>query len=111
VPKKNGSVRICVDSKVTINKFIQTQHYPLPNIEDLFASMANCAVFCVLDLSGAYQKLELSTNSKEYLTINTLKGLFRFMRLTFGVTSAPAIFSIYHRSDIARVRKCILLFR
>jgi len=92
VPKKNGSIRICVDCNVTINTFIQTQHYPLPNIEDLFASMANCAVFCVLDLSEAYQQLELSTNSKEYLTINTLKGLFRFTRLTFGVASAPAIF-------------------
>jgi len=72
VPKNNGSIRICVDCKVTINKFIQTQHYPLPNIEDLFASMASCTVFCVLDLSGAYQKLELSPSSKEYLTINTL---------------------------------------
>ncbi|CAI6366913.1 unnamed protein product [Macrosiphum euphorbiae] len=92
VPKSNGSIRICVDCKVTINKFIQTQHYPLPNIEDLFASMASCAVFCVLDLSGAYQQLELASSSKEYLTINTLKGLFRFTRLTFGVASAPAIF-------------------
>ncbi|XP_029348460.1 uncharacterized protein K02A2.6-like [Acyrthosiphon pisum] len=92
VPKKNGNIRICVDCKVTINKFIQTQHYPLPNIEDLFASMASCTVFCVLDLSGAYQQLELTASSKEYLTINTLKGLFRFTRLTFGVASAPAIF-------------------
>jgi len=77
---------------VTINKFIQTHHYPLPNIEDLFANLEGCTVFCVLDLSGAYQQLELSTSSREYLTINTLKGLFRFTRLTFGVASAPAIF-------------------
>jgi len=92
IPKKNDSIRICIDCKVTINKFIQTHHYPLPNIEDLFASMSGCAMYCVLDLSGAYQQLELSTNSREYLTINTLKGLFRFTRLTFGVASAPAIF-------------------
>jgi len=50
--------------------------------------MASCTVFCVLE---AYQQLEVSPSSKEYLTINTLKGLFRFTRLTFGVASAPAI--------------------
>lgn len=66
VPQKNGNIRICVDCKVTINKFIQTQHYPLPNIEDLFASMESCTVFCVLDLSGAYQQLELTASSKEF---------------------------------------------
>lgn len=77
---------------VTINKYIKTEHYPLPNIEDIFASLSNCKYFCVLDLSGAYQQLKLSEKSKEFVTINTLKGLFRYNRLTFGVASAPSIF-------------------
>ena len=34
----------------------------------------------------------MAEDSKEFLTINTHKGLYKFNRLPFGVASAPAIF-------------------
>lgn len=37
-------------------------------------------------------KLPLSDESKQYVVINTHKGLFQYNRLPFGVSSAPAIF-------------------
>ena len=37
-------------------------------------------------------QLPHAESSKEFLTINTCKGLHRFNRLPFGVASAPAIF-------------------
>lgn len=92
VKKPDGSIRICVDCKRSINKYVETDHYPLPIIEDILADLSDCNVFCTLDLTGAYQQLRASEKSKEYLTINTHKGLFRFTRLVFGVKSAPAIF-------------------
>ena len=45
-----------------------------------------------IDLSHAYQQVELDEYSEKYLTINTHKGLYRYKRLPFGVSSAPAIF-------------------
>ena len=92
VPKSNGDIRMCVDCKVTINKCIESEHYPLPKLEDIFAKLSNCKVFCVIDLTGAYQQLALSKESQELLTINTTMGLFRFTRLAFGVSTAPMIF-------------------
>ena len=35
--------------------------------------------------------MEVTEESKKYLTINTHKGLFRYNRLVFDVTSSPAI--------------------
>ena len=45
-----------------------------------------------LDLSQAYLQIPLDDSSKELVTINTHKGLFRYNRLPFGISSAPAIF-------------------
>ncbi|KAG1941992.1 retrotransposable element [Pimephales promelas] len=68
------------------------KEYPLPNVEDLFATLAGGKVFSKIDLSFAYQQLELDAESEQYLTINTHKGLFKYHRLAYGISTAPAIF-------------------
>ena len=92
VPKKDGSLRVCGDYKMTVNQCADVDQYPLPNTEDLFATLAAGQVFSKTDLSDAYQQVELDEDSHIYLTINTHKGLYRYKRLPFGVSSAPAIF-------------------
>lgn len=93
VPKKNtDDIRICVDFKKTVNKVIDSDHCVLPLPDDIYAHLAGGKCFTVLDLKGAYQQLEIDQLSKEYFTINTHLGLFRFNRLTYGVSSAPGIF-------------------
>lgn len=92
VPNKDKSVRICGDYKVTVNQCIQKEDYPLPNAEDLFATLARDKVFSKLDLSFAYQQLPLDTESEQYLVVNTHKGLYKYHRLAYGVSNAPAIF-------------------
>ena len=92
VQKTDGRVRICGDYKVSVNPVLDVDQYPLPNIEDIFATLSGGVYFSKLDLSNAYQQLELEEDAKNVLTINTHKGLFRIERLNFGVSSAPAIF-------------------
>ena len=48
--------------------------------------------FSKLDLSQAYTQIPLDKESRKLTTINTLKGLYEFNRLPFGISSAPAIF-------------------
>lgn len=57
--------------KVTVNKCILAEEYLLPNVEDILATLAGGKVFSKIDLSFAYQQLELDAESKQYLTINT----------------------------------------
>ncbi|KAK7882126.1 hypothetical protein WMY93_028300 [Mugilogobius chulae] len=92
VNKKDSTVRLCGDFKVTLNPALCVDKYPIPRIEDLFASLAGGQRFSKLDLSNAYLQMEVDESSKKLLTISTQKGLFCFNRLPFGVASAPALF-------------------
>ena len=92
VEKKDGAIRLCVDCKVTVNKYIPTERYPLPRFDDIISKLSGCIFFSVLDMSGAYLQVKLCENSKKYMVINTHKGLYQFNRLVFGVSSAPSIF-------------------
>ena len=92
VVKYDKSVRICGDFRITVNQASKLDQYPLPRIEDLFSNLSEGKTFSKLDLSQAYQQLVLSEDSKQYMVINTHKGLYRYNRLPFGVSSAPAIF-------------------
>ena len=92
VVKPDNSIRVCGDYKVTVNSVLEVDQHPLPNPEELFATLSEGEKFSKLDLSRAYQQIVLDEDSREYVTINTHKGLYRPIRLPFGVSSASAIF-------------------
>ncbi|XP_026054203.1 uncharacterized protein K02A2.6-like [Carassius auratus] len=90
--KSDGSIRLCGDYKLTVNRVSTLEQYPIPRVEDLFALLDGGKQFTKLDMSHAYQQIIMDESSKKYLTVNTQKGLFTYNRLPFGVASAPAIF-------------------
>ena len=79
---------------MSVNQVSKTDVYPLPRVEDLFASLLGGKFFTKLDLQSAYQQICLDEDSKKYTTINTEKGLFQYERLPSGISSAPAIFQL-----------------
>ena len=91
IQKKDGSVRICGDYKLTNNKTARLEVYPLPRIDELFASLVG-ETFPKLDLSHAYQQVPLEEGSQQYVMVNTHWGPFRYKRLPFGVPQ-PCNFS------------------
>ncbi len=93
VLKKGGkAVRLCGDYKLTANKATRLEQYPIPKIEDLFASLAGGKGFSKLNLNQAYTQIPVEEESKKLTTINIPRGLYQFNRLPFGISSAPAIF-------------------
>ena len=89
VLKKDGTVRICGDYKLTVNQAAKPDSYPLPKINDLFASLAGGETFSKLN---AYLQIPLDEASQKLVTINTHKGLYKYNRLPFGISAAPSIF-------------------
>lgn len=77
--KKNGSVRICRDFKVTLNQLLNVNQYPLPKIDNIFANLNGGTNFPKIDLIQAYLQLPEDEACKELLTISTHNGLYRYM--------------------------------
>ena len=63
VVKQDGSVRICLDYKGTVNQVSKLDNYPIPKTEDLLATLGGGNKFTKLDMSQAYQQLELEESS------------------------------------------------
>ena len=71
---------------------LEIDQYPLPKPDDLFATLAGGKQFTKIDLTHAYQQMNLEESSRELVTVNTHKGLYHYTRLPFGVASASAMF-------------------
>lgn len=92
VLKKDGTVRICGDYKLTVNQAAKIDSYPLPKINNLFVSLYDGQIFSKLDLANAYLQIPLDEASQKLVTINTYKGLYKYNRLPFRVSVTPSIF-------------------
>ena len=101
VPKTDGSVRICGDYKGTVNPAIQTEQFPIPTLEEIRGRVSSWKKFTKIDLRSAYQQLVLDEEAQKLCTINTYKGLFRYTRLPFGISSSPAIWQRFIEQVLA----------
>ena len=108
VLKNNNSVSICGDIKLTVNPITKLDHYPIPKIEDLFTKLSGGVIFSKLDLSQAYQQLQLEEESKKFIVINTHHGLFHYNRLPFEVSSAQGIFQRTMESQLQEILRTIV---
>ncbi|XP_064469712.1 uncharacterized protein LOC135384441 [Ornithodoros turicata] len=110
VVKRDGHVRICGDFKITVNPVAVPEKYPIPRVEELFAKLSGGNKFSKLDIKDAYQQILLDEESKNLVTINTQKGLYRYVRLPFGVSTAPALFLRIMENLLQDLRGVVVYF-
>lgn len=91
VVKRNGRIRICVDLK-RLNESVKREMQMLPTIDDILHKLSGSTVFTKLDASAGFWQIPLDRNSAKYTTFITPFGRYCFLRLPFGITSAPEIF-------------------
>ncbi|XP_021348815.1 uncharacterized protein K02A2.6-like [Mizuhopecten yessoensis] len=91
VTKPNGKIRVCIDPR-DLNKAIQREHFTLKTVEEVAAMMPGAKIFSKLDATSGFWQMRLDNESSKLCTFNTPFGRYRFMRLPFGVNSAPEVF-------------------
>lgn len=92
VAKDDGKdVRICVDMRCA-NKAIKRERHPIPTLKEILYNLNGAKVFSKVDLKLGFHQLELDVDSRSITTFVTPWGLFRYKRLSLGISSAPEVY-------------------
>ena len=91
VPKKDGTVRICVDLK-PLNTAVLREAHPLPKVDDTLAQLSGAKVFSKLDANSGFWQIPIEEESRHLTTFITPFGRFCFNKMPFGISSAPEHF-------------------
>ena len=74
-----------------LNTAMKRQQYPIPIIQDVIMRRDGYKYFTKLDLTMRYYALELDEQSKDYCTIVTPFGKYRYKRLPMGLKISPDV--------------------
>ena len=87
VQKTSGQIRICLD----LNRTIKREYYPMPTIEEVSTRLKNARLFTVLDAKKGFWQIPLDEKFSMLTCFNTPFGRYRWLRMPFGINSAPEI--------------------
>lgn len=91
VPKKDGTIRVCVDYR-RLNKKIIKDRYPMPVMEEQLDKLSNSRVYSTLDLKNGFFHVPVEAESIKYTSFVTHNGQYEFLRTPFGLCLSPASF-------------------
>ena len=85
-------IRICMDPVKTLNMAIERPVYPMPTLEENLHHLVQAKCFTLADALVGFSQVLLDKESSFLTTMHTPIGRVRWLRLPFGISSAPEEF-------------------
>lgn len=91
VPKGKNDIRLVVDLRGP-NRCIIRSPFRMPTLESILSELHGCCWFSTIDLSSAFHHVVLHEDSRHLTNFFAGDGMYRFIRLPFGLTNSPDFF-------------------
>jgi len=82
---------LCIDYR-TLNRYIARTNNPIPVIEDQINILKDKSYFSILDLKDGFFHIRVAEESVKYTAFITPLGQFEYIKMSFGLKSAPGRF-------------------
>ena len=89
VPKKDGTLRLCVDYR-KLNDITVKNRYPLSNISELQDRLSKAKYFTKLDLRGAYNLIRMKEGEEWKAAFRTRYDHYEYLIISFELTNVSA---------------------
>ena len=91
VPKADGSPRFCAEYR-RLNDMTVKDTYPLPRVDDCIDFLGEASVFSMLECDSGYWQISVAVEDQDKTTFTRHEGTYKYIRLPFCLTNAPATF-------------------
>ena len=96
LPDGSSKIRLCLDPTQTLNKAIIIPRYQIPTIEEILPCLSGKShkIFSIFDALDGFTQVKLTDESSPHTTMHTPWGRYCWLRLTYGMSSAPEEFHL-----------------